>query len=411
LFRDYGEAYIKTYQPSFQQIKLIRAIRLCKTPALGGHVIRCLDCDNKHYIYHSCGHSHCMICQSIKREQWVDRLRSSMLKVPYVHIVFTLPHALNGLARSNPDKMYELMLKSSWLVLKNIGIRDSYTPGMTSVLHTFGSDMKYHIHVHALVTFGGINKDNEWIFPPHKQKLEKYRAICAQFKYIFLQKLNALFQNNQLKYQLPQSELFKEVCKQRWVVHSTRPTMDTKIIEDYLAKYINRIAITNSRLNYVKENEMVSLMYNDYKQQQSGQAAPKSFKTLEPMVAIHQIMQHVLPPYFQKSRKYGLHHKSTKITKNISIDLSKNGTAIRTIIEIITDLRKLVPYQCQQCQSQNYLIEIFDPIPNFYYPTVQTDYLKSPPPNTAHITHISIPDQQSVGQSVSDSIRKQAIDI
>ncbi|MBK7633150.1 MAG: transposase zinc-binding domain-containing protein [Saprospiraceae bacterium] len=90
LFRDYGDQYINIYKPSHQQIKLIRAIRVCKTPALGGTIIHCNNCGHKHYVYHSCGHSHCMICQSIKREQWVDKLKSNLLKVPYIHTVFTL---------------------------------------------------------------------------------------------------------------------------------------------------------------------------------------------------------------------------------------------------------------------------------------------------------------------------------
>ena len=100
LFRDYGEEYIRIYNPTLPQIKLIRAIRVCRTPALGGKVIICKDCGHKHYIYKSCGHSQCMLCQSIKREQWIDKLKASLLAVPYVHVVFTLPHQLNGLARN-----------------------------------------------------------------------------------------------------------------------------------------------------------------------------------------------------------------------------------------------------------------------------------------------------------------------
>ncbi|MBK8055994.1 MAG: transposase zinc-binding domain-containing protein [Saprospiraceae bacterium] len=241
MFRDYGEQYIEIYKPSHEQIKLIRAIRVCKTPALGGTIIRCNDCGHKHYIYHSCGHSHCMICQSIKREQWVDKLRNKLLKIPYVHTIFTLPHQLNNLARNNESVIYSLIMKVAWMTIKNIGSKSGYTPGMTSILHTFGSDMKYHIHVHALVTFGGLSDDGAWIYPKDKHKLDKYRSICASYKAIFIKELRTLHKSGKINYHNDFEALISEVEKIRWVVHSTRPTMDTKIIEDYLAKYINPV--------------------------------------------------------------------------------------------------------------------------------------------------------------------------
>ena len=145
LFRDYGEEYIQQYEPSYQQIKLIRSMRVCKTPALGGRSIVCKSCQTHHYIYHSCGHSHCPICQSIKREQWADKLNAELYKVPYVHTIFTLPHQLNGLAHQNESEIYSLLMKTAWQTIKvlthnpnNLGA----LPGMIAVLHTFGSDMK-----------------------------------------------------------------------------------------------------------------------------------------------------------------------------------------------------------------------------------------------------------------------------
>jgi hypothetical protein len=163
IFLDYGEDYIEIYKPPLHHIKLIRAIRICRTPQLGGMVYSCKQCQEKHYIYKSCGHSQCMLCQSIKREQWVDKLNIRMLKVPYVHMVFTLPHLLNGLCRNNQKEMYNLLMKSAWQTVSQIYQDYKSTPGMSSVLHTFGSDMKYHLHVHALVTYGGLTKDDKWI--------------------------------------------------------------------------------------------------------------------------------------------------------------------------------------------------------------------------------------------------------
>lgn len=382
LFRDYGEDYISGYQPSGQQIKLIRAIRVCRTPVLGWHIIRCKDCCNQKYVYNSCGHSQCMICQSIKREQWVDKLKSSLLEVPYVHCVFTLPHQLNGLARANKSEMYSMLLKSSWKAIYKIGQTYGATPGMSSVLHTFGSDLKYHIHVHALVTFGGLKESGEWEYPKHKYKLDKFRSICAIFKRTCMESLRKQVKANKLSYHSNIEPLLSEVSKIRWVVHSTRPTMNTSLIENYLGRYINRIAVSSSRMKYIEEQQQVQLIYNDYKNQQPGMAAPKLIKILKPLEAIHQILQHVLPGYFQKSRNYGLHHHSTVIKQAIPPALKRNPMTIRTVFQILHQLLQINPYQCSECGSDNYKIIEFAGDKSWWTPNAGKTTGRSPPGTT-----------------------------
>lgn len=387
MFRDYGEQYIQTYKPSIQQIKLIRAIRICKTAALGGHSFICKDCGHKHYSYNSCGHSHCMLCQSIKREQWLDKLRNTLLAVPYVHCVFTLPHQLNGLARLNKSKIYAVILKSAWLTIQSISKQSDSTPGMTSVLHTFGSDLKYHIHVHSLVTFGGLSNDGLWIYPIHKNRLDKYRRICKLFRDFCVRQLKQLHHKNKISYHQNFDELMSEVENIRWVVHSTWPTMQTNTIQTYLAKYINRIAVTNSRLQYIKGSSSVSLMYNDYQNQVTGKAAPKAYKCMDPLTAIHQILQHVLPPSFQKTRKYGLHHPSSSIKHSIPAALVRNGLTVRTSIQIITQLAKEKPFICQNCGSDNLLIQILQPDKSYIFQFISSNSLKAPPYKRIHIVN------------------------
>lgn len=121
LFRNHAEEYMAAYHPNPYQAKLIWDISRCKTPEMGGHAIKCKDCGHKHYIFHSCGHSHCMICQAIKREQWVDKLKASLLEVPYVHMTFTLPHQLNMFAKWNKSLLYSMIMKVAWLTVKTIG--------------------------------------------------------------------------------------------------------------------------------------------------------------------------------------------------------------------------------------------------------------------------------------------------
>ncbi len=412
MFRDYGEQYIGIYKPSLQQIKLIRALRVCRTPALGGFVYSCKSCGKNHYVYKSCGHSHCMLCQSIKREQWLDKLKTTLLKVPYVHSVFTLPHQLNSLAKWNEKVMYGLIMKVAWLTIKETTRKYGAYPGMTGVLHTFGSDMKYHIHVHCLVTFGGLGKNGDWMYPPHKKLLANYRVMCATYKSIFLAHLHRLHIKGALNYPHNFDELMDRVAKLRWVVHTTYPTMNTDILENYLARYINRIAITNNRLHYIQNTHKVNLIYNDYKQQKSGEIAPKAIKTMEPLVAINQILQHVLPRYFQKSRRHGLHNASTKVRNELPQKLKRQTNTIRTLFQIITQLTKLTRFECENCKSTDFTTSILLPSYHVISNFISSDSLKSPPSiseNRGAITpsvtktaliHISL--QENISDSLVD---------
>ena len=185
-------------------------MRICKTPALGGRVIICKACQSRHYVYLSCGHSHCPLCQSIKREQWVDKLKSELYNVPYVHMIFTLPHELHGLIRNNQKQLYNLLMRSAWKTVKSL-CKDTANvgglPGMVSVLHTFGSDLKYHVHCHCLVTFGGLAEDGQWCYPKRKTKLAKYRTINKRYKNLFLSGLSQLYIKGKINYHMSFEEI------------------------------------------------------------------------------------------------------------------------------------------------------------------------------------------------------------
>ena len=356
MFRDFGEPYIKIYQPNLQTIKLIRSIRLCRTPALGGQKIICKGCGDARFQYHSCGNNQCPQCQGIKRLQWQDRLSTKMLAVPYVHTTFTLPHQLSNLARRNKGQIYGLLLRSCWKTVKalckdesNVGAK----PGMTSVLHTWGSDLKYHIHAHCLITFGGLTESStpEWKWPKRKKSLADYRKFCNKFREVFLEGLEKLMTDGLVTYHLSFEAIKDDVGKIRWVVHSTHPTSDTKVIEEYLSRYICRIGITNSRLTYDANGKNVVIKYNDYKNQEEGQPAPKAFKLLHPLAGMHQILQHVVPACFQRVRHTGLHAGASykKIKAQLPDTLKRNGKTVRTVIQILTILLKERPDCCKKC--------------------------------------------------------------
>ena len=380
--RNYVEQYIKTYKPTLQQIKLIRAMRICKSPALGGKTIVCKNCEHRHYMYFSCGHSHCPICQSIKREQWSDKLRKELYAVPYVHTTFTLPHQLNGIARSNPLQIYGLLMRVAWKTIKELAKTNiAALPGMIAVLHTFGSDMKYHVHVHCLITFGGLTPQGLWLYPKHKYKIARYRELSAKYRSLFLNELKVLFDKKKIQYHQAYETLIKDLKNKRWVVHNTRPTIDTKVLENYLARYINRVAISNSRIQYLQKQQEVQIIYNDYSQQKAGSPAPKALKILNPLTAIDQIMQHVLPPYFQKSRRYGIHSAAVKkrLASVIPNALKRNGQTIRTLFEILTQLLKIKPFSCEKCQATEYYIENIKPNKKWVNLFLSIPFGRSPP--------------------------------
>ena len=175
------------------------------------------------------------------------------------------------------------------------------------------------------------------------------------------------------------------IGKKRWNVRNTYPTMDTSILENYLSRYINRVAISRNRFKYIKDQNEVEILYNDYRNQEEGKAAPKKLKSLSPLLALHQILQHVLPPYFQKSRYCGLHSVITfkNLQHKIPDRIKRNGGSIRTLFEILNDLLNLTPYQCKACKSENY--EIFEIPPDRSWARyIVFSNNKSPPINRWH---------------------------
>ncbi len=310
---------------------------------------------------------------------------TNLLNVPYVHMIFTLPHQLNGLARNNKKIIYNLILKTSWAVVKSLSKTNNNIgglPGMVSVLHTFGSDMKYHIHTHNLVTFGALDLEtNKWKKPKRKDKIARYRQINSLYKRLFLQALKQQYLEGKITYYMSYQQVEEMVKNITWVVHNTKPTLDTSILEGYLARYINRIAVSNSKVEYLKDQAKVKLIYNDYKNQKEGQAAPKAYKSLDPLVFIDQFIQHVLPPYFQKTRRYGLHSSATKkkYKELLPQNLHRQADVVRTVIQIISKLINNLPYSCQKCQSEIFEIVIVKPNKNWIHQYIDIPNSRSPP--------------------------------
>jgi len=318
IFRDFGPAWRQTNagHVSLGQLKVMSAIERCRTAALGGHVARCENenCGYTRIAYNSCHNRHCNKCQAAAAKQWLAERQAELLPVPYFHVVFTLPAAIADIAYQNKAVIYDLLFKaSSQTVLtiaadpKHLGARI----GITSVLHTWGSAMTHHPHVHMIVPGGGISLDgSRWVSRSPRYFLP-VRVFSKLFRGLMLAKLLAAHQAGQLQFfkqyaHLAEPKAFAcylaPLRRRKWYVYSKRPFGGPEAVLAYLSRYTHRVAISNRRLIALDENG-VTFNYKDYR---SGGRARHKVMTLATSEFIRRFLSHVLPKGFHRIRYYGL---------------------------------------------------------------------------------------------------------
>jgi predicted Zn-ribbon and HTH transcriptional regulator len=319
IFRGHGPAWRQANagHVSLDQLKVMSAIERCRTAALGGHVARCQDCAYTTIAYNSCRNRHCPKCQGAAAKQWLDEREAELLPVPYFHVVFTLPAAIADIAYQNKAVIYDILFKASAETLitiaadpKQLGAR----VGITSVLHTWGSALTHHPHVHMIVPGGGISLDGmRWVscrpgfFLP-------VRVLSRLFRRLFLEKLIAVHQQLQFfgRYTpLADAQAFATYLaplrKAEWVVYSKRPFGGPEAVLAYLSRYTHRVAISNSRL-IAFDNAGVTFRWKDYRTK--GRDRYK-LMTLAAGEFIRRFLIHVLPNGFHRIRHYGLLAKAS----------------------------------------------------------------------------------------------------
>jgi len=275
------------------QKRALQAILQCRTEALGGQVYGCDHCGALHFSYHSCGHRHCPKCHGQQTERWLAQQRARLLPCPYYLATFTLPSELRPLARSHHNIVFGVLLLAAAASLKTLCSDPRWMggqPALTGVLHTWTRAMLYHPHAHFLVSAGGLSPDGQ-SWQPAKQDafLVPVRALSELFRV----KVRAGLQKAQLLDQVP-----PKVWRQPWVVHAQPAGSGEKVLQ-YLGRYVFRIAITQSRLDWL-QNGQVAFHYRDNKTQQLKQVC----LTVEEF--LRRFLQHVLPQGLAKVRHYGL---------------------------------------------------------------------------------------------------------
>ena len=324
IFRDHGGAWREANRGhvSLDQIKVMSAIERCRTAALGGHVARCENeaCGYTTIAYNSCRNRHCPKCQGAQAREWMQAREAELLVVPYFHIVFTLPAKIAAIAYQNKAVIYDLLFKASAETMlaiaadpKHLGARI----GFTSVLHTWGSAMTHHPHVHMIVPGGGLSIDgSRWVAAKPSFFLPRH-VLADLFRALMLEKLVAAQAAGRLQFFGPHAHLagpkafrafLAPLRRKRWYIYAKRPFAGPKAVLAYLSRYTHRVAISNSRL-IKADTRTVTFSVKNYRAKGPARYTTMTLATGE---FIRRFLIHVLPQGFHRIRHYGLFAGSAK---------------------------------------------------------------------------------------------------
>jgi hypothetical protein len=292
------------------QLVALRAIERCRTPALGGTREVCADCGDERVVWRSCRNRHCPKCQTLAKERWLQARVEELLPVDYVHVVFTLPHELNAAALRYPRLIYGQLFRAATDTLRDFARDPRYLgaePGIVAVLHTWGQNLGLHIHLHCIVTAGGLDPTHRrWIRRPGGY-LFPVRALSRAFRGKYLDGLRrAQHEDLELASRVPSRQLWR----QDWVVYAKKPFAGPRRVLEYLSRYTHRVALTNNRL-LGSRNGIVRLRWRDY-----AHGGKKKVLQLSATDLLRRFVLHVLPRGFQRVRHYGLlgnRHKTSKL--------------------------------------------------------------------------------------------------
>ena len=322
IFRAAGPLYRAAHAGhlSLHQLKIMSAVEQCRTAAMGGHVEACTDCGHWRIAYNSCRNRHCPKCQGAAARTWLADREADLLPVGYFHVVFTLPAEIGAIAFHNKAVVYDLLFKAAAETMLTIAADPRHLGariGITAVLHTWGSALTHHPHVHMIVPGGGIALDGEHWISARAAFLLPVRVLGALFRRLFLTRLLQLHDAGQLAFFGNMAHLAERrallrhlspVRKKRWVVYAKPPFAGPEAVLAYLSRYTHRVAISNSRLLRFDETG-VTFRYKDYRR---SDADRQQMMTLAADEFIRRFLLHALPRGFHRIRHYGLLASGTR---------------------------------------------------------------------------------------------------
>jgi len=373
IFRDHGAAWRRANagHVSLDQMKVMSAIERCRTAALGGHVARCEDCTHTVISYNSCRNRHCPKCQGAAAQEWLAEREAELLPVGYFHLVFTLPGPIADIAYQNKAAIYDLLFTASAETSitiaadpKHLGARI----GITSVLHTWGSAMTHHPHVHMIVPGGGISLDGTRWVSCRPGFFLPVRVLSRLFRRLFLAKLVAAHKAGRLKFFGDRAALADTAAfaaflapmrSTEWVVYAKKPFGGPQAVLAYLSRYTHRVAISNRRL-ISADDAGVTFKWKDYRIE--GRARYKTM-TLPTHEFIRRFLTHVLPKGFHRIRHCGLFANGNRAA-NIArarelLAVPPRSIEPRTAEAAEVDEPRVLPRPCPCCGGRMIIIETF----------------------------------------------------
>lgn len=307
---------------SAQQRSVLHAIARCRTAALGGHLDRCDACGHQAISYNSCRNRHCPKCQAQARERWLHARERDLLEVPYVHVVFTLPHALLPLAHRNSTRLYTWLFHASAATLREIAADPRHLGaeiGVLSILHTWGQTLVRHPHVHCVVPAGGLSPDHErWVHPKYAGFFLPVKVLSRVFRGKFVEALRRAYERNELDLTGGTEHLRGWAAWRRfidalfdtdWVVYAKPAFGGATAVLRYLGRYTHRVAISNHRL-LAFDGEHVTFSYKDY-----AHGDARRTMTLTAMEFLRRFVQHILPRGFVRIRQSGFLANTCRVAR------------------------------------------------------------------------------------------------
>lgn len=364
IFRQYGERYRATRNLSRQQLRVMRAIELCRTSALGGHAEKCSRCDYARNSYNSCRNRHCPKCQGADRMKWLQSRQGELLPVEYFHVVFTLPEAIARIAFYNQQTVYGILFRAAAETLLTIARDPKHLGaeiGFFGILHTWGQNLLHHPHVHFVVPGGGIAPDGRWV-PCRPGFFLPVRVLSRRFRKLFLQALHVAFEKDQLQFfgELTAIKTLADfrtyldpVSDAEWVVYAKQPFGGPQTALQYLARYTHRVALSNDRILGVSQHR-VTFRWKDYRAKDRHKIRTM---TLDDEEFIRRFLIHVLPPGFPRIRYFGLmanRHRKDSLARCRQLLTSEADQLLPSIAQCQTvrrDLQITEPPRCPQCHA------------------------------------------------------------
>jgi Putative transposase/Transposase zinc-binding domain len=313
IFRRYGPAYRQRHAGALSrgQRRVMSAIELCRTAALGGHLEQCDSCGHQSPAYNSCRNRHCPKCQSLARARWLENRQAELLPVEYFHVVFTVPDEIATIAYQNKEVVYGVLFRATAETLRTIAADPKHLGaeiGFLAVLHTWGQNLLFHPHLHCVVPGGGISPDGKHWIGCRPGFFLPVRVLSRLFRRLFLQHLQAAFATGKLRFFSSLERLrdpeawaaYLAPLRQReWVVYAKPPFGGPDHVLNYLGRYTHRVAISNNRLVDI-DNGKVTFRWKDYRDHNQQKTM-----TLEADEFIRRFLLHILPEGFQRIRHYG----------------------------------------------------------------------------------------------------------